>query len=39
MKSAFSEFETYEVQADINNAYFYKHRKCSPQREIIKFYS
>ena len=38
-KSAFSEFETYEVYADINYAYFYKHRKCSSQREIIKFYS
>ena len=24
-KSAFSEFETYEVYADTNNAYYYKH--------------
>jgi len=38
-KSGFSEFETYEVKADNNKTNFYKHWKCSSQREILKFYS
>ena len=38
-KSGFSEFETYGTYIDNNYPHFYKHRKWSSQREMVKFYS